>query len=190
MKKGKVFILSGPSGSGKTTLFQKVLGRKKLKNKIVRTISVTTRDQRPGEKQGHDYHFVSRAMFLYKARAKHFLEYMKVLDNYYGTPLKAVRELLHKGKSVLLCIDVQGANMVKKKIPKAVTIFVTTPTFGILKKRLETRGTEDKKTRVLRLKTAKKELLEIKKYQYVIVNDVLEQAVEALESILSKETGL
>jgi len=140
MKKGKIIILSGPSGSGKTTLYGDLL-KKKLN--LVKSVSVTTRPRRVGEKHGHDYFFISEKMFLYKKRAGHFLESEKVFDNYYGTPNKSVQELLKSGKNVLLCIDVKGARTVWRKHHKAVRIFIKTSTMEELKRRLEGRGSED-----------------------------------------------
>ncbi|VAX37484.1 Guanylate kinase [hydrothermal vent metagenome] len=184
MKKGKVFILSGPSGSGKTTLYKKLLATQK---NLVKSISVTTRAQRPGEKHGRDYFFVSKKMFLYKRRAGHFLESEKVFDNYYGTPGKGVGELLKSGKNTLLCIDVKGAKTVCRKFPEAVTIFIKTRTLQELKRRLKGRGSEDKKTVRLRLGVAKEELGEAKHYQYIVVNEDLNIASKELENIVEKE---
>ena len=189
MKFGKIFILSGPSGSGKTTLYEKALKNPKIKRNLVKAISVTTRKKRSGEKSGRDYFFVSKKMFLHKQRKGHFLESKKVFDNYYGTPKRRVKDLLKKGKDVLLCIDVQGAQEVLKEFPSAITIFVNTPSFCELKKRLEARGSESKKTTALRLKTAKRETKEEKKYNYVVINDKLGQATKDLEEVLLLELG-
>ena len=154
-KKGKIILLSGPSGAGKTTIHERILKSEKLKGKVVRSISMTTRAKRPGECNGRDYFFVSRKMFEYKARAGYFLEYAEVFKNYYGTPAKHVKGLLAKGKNVLLCIDVQGARQVMKTCPEAVSIFVKTPSLGELQKRLSKRGTETAAELAVRLKTAK-----------------------------------
>ena len=185
IKKGKIIILSGPSGSGKTTLYKRLLADKNFKNRLVRPISVTTRPSRPGEKHGRDYFFISKRMFLAKKRAGHFLESQKVFDNYYGTPRKYVHDLLKTGKNVLLCIDVKGAKVVCRKHPKVVKIFVKTPSFKILKKRLESRGSEHKDHVALRLKTARQELKEAKHYDYIIINDQLPHADEKLQKIIS-----
>jgi len=138
-REGKIFIISGPSGSGKTTLYKQLLSGGK---RLVKSISFTTREMRPGEKCGKDYVFVSRKMFLYKERSGHFLESEKVFGNYYGTPYKNVRELLAVGKNVLLCIDVKGAKTVCRKFPQTVRIFIKAPSLKDLKKRLEKRLTE------------------------------------------------
>ncbi len=185
--KGKVFILSGPSGSGKTTLYQKLLHDKKFKNILKRSVSVTTRNPRVGEKDGRDYFFISKKQFLAKKKKGDFLESMKVFDHYYGTPKKYVENLLKKGKSVLLAIDVKGAKVVFKKMPQAVGIFVKTPSLKELKKRLALRGTENKKIFNLRFKTAVKELRESKHYRYCIVNDNLAKCYQNLRSIIISE---
>jgi len=184
MKNGRMFIISGPSGSGKTTLCKQLL---KVTKSLIKSVSITTRKRREGEKNGRDYVFITRKMFDYKKRAGHFLEYQKVFDNYYGTPNKSVKDLLKEGKNVLLCIDVKGAKVVARKIPKAARIFVKTPTFAILKSRLESRGTEEKEALDLRLKTAKEELKEAPNYDYIVVNDRLPSAFKRLKAIIAKE---
>lgn len=180
MKKGKIIILSGPSGAGKTTLYEKLLREKKLKNKIVRSVSVTTRLKRKGEREGKDYFFISQKMFAYKRKAKHFLENEKVFNNYYGTPYKNVKDLLSKGKNVLLCIDVKGARTVRRKHPGAIKIFVKTKSLSDLKGRLLKRGTDSIKTVNLRLSIAGKELKETFYYDKIIINDKLSQAYNVL----------
>lgn len=184
MAKGKIFIISGPSGSGKTTLYKKLLASRNLKSRLVKSISVTTRGKRPGERQGRDYHFVSLKMFLHKKRSGHFLESQKVYDNYYGTPQKAVKDLLAQGKNVLLCIDVKGAKVVLRRFPKAITIFIKTSSQAVLKKRLASRGSEMKDIVDLRLKVAKQELQESKNYKYVVVNDDLRVSLKRLKQII------
>ncbi len=184
---GKIFIISGPSGSGKTTLYQKLLADRDLRGRIAKTISVTTRPMRAGEKNGRDYFFVSLKMFLYKRKADHFLESQKVFDNYYGTPQEQVYDLLRAGKNVLLCIDVRGARIVCQKFPEAVRIFVKTSSLEALKKRLEYRGSEDSGKIRQRLKTARQELKEVKWYRYVVVNDDLNKAYQELKQIMLKE---
>ena len=179
--KSKLIILSGPSGAGKTTIHEQILKSSKLKGKVVRSISITTRKKRPGERDGCDYFFTTQKMFKYKAKAGYLLEWAKVFTNYYGTPAKYVRDLLKKGKSVLLCIDVQGAKQVMNKCPEAISIFVKTPSLKELKKRLSKRGTEIAADLAVRLKTAKKELEQAKKYDIIIVNDSLNKACQEIE---------
>lgn len=185
--KGRIVILSGPSGSGKTTLHKFVLESPGLKGRLVKSISTTTREPRTGEKHGRDYLFLSEPMFRHKRRAGHFLESMKVFRHYYGTPNKNVQDLLKQGKHVLLCIDVKGARVVRRKYPEALKIFLKPPSMDILRQRLGKRGTEAPADLNLRLKTATKELKEAKYYDYVIVNDDLPRACRELERILYSE---
>ena len=190
MRKGRIIILSGPSGSGKTTLHDKLLRRKSLKGKLVKSVSATTRASRPGEKHGREYFFLSVPMFRFKQKAGHFLESMKVFQHQYGTPAKNVRDLLKKGKNVLLCIDVQGAKEVCRKHPDSLKIFVRAPSQTVLKQRLKTRGTEDPQALKVRLEIAKRELKEAGGYDYVFVNDNLAATVSAIEKTLKKELDL
>jgi len=183
-KKGKIIILSGPSGSGKTTLYEKLLKNVTLKKKLKKIVSYTTRSKRIGEKNGRDYFFVSLKMFLYKKRTGHFLETEKVFSNFYGTPKKGVAEVLGQGQNILLCIDVKGARQVLKMIPEAVSIFVNTSDYGVLRSRLIARGSENKKVLSLRLKTAKEELKAIGQYDHVVINDRLVLAVQKLEKLV------
>ena len=183
-KKGKLFIISGPSGSGKTTLYRRLLDENKS---LVKTVSITTRPRRSTEKHGRDYFFVSPPMFNYKRARGHFLEWQKVFDNFYGTPKNQVKDFLKRGKDVLLCIDVKGAKVVCRKFPQTVKIFIKTPTFDILKKRLFGRKSEVDESLELRLKVARQELREAKFYDYVIVNDNLDHAYQRLRSIVCKE---
>jgi len=187
MTKGKIIIISGPSGSGKTTLYKKLLASKKFKRRLVRSVSITTRPKRKGEKHGRDYLFVSLKMFAYKKRSGHFLESEQVFGNHYGTPNKNVQDLLRVRKNVLLCIDVKGAKSVRWKFPKTVTIFIKTTSLAVLAARLKGRGSEQKSAVAQRLKTAKKELREAKKYKFVVINDNLRAAYGKLEVIIASE---
>ncbi len=187
MPKGKIIIISGPSGSGKTTLHKKLLASKKLRAKLVKSISATTRPRRSGEKNGRDYLFLTLKQFLDKIRKGYFLEWQKVFEYYYGTPRNYVEKLLKKDKNVLLCIDVKGAAVVRRAWPEAVTIFIKAPSLPVLKKRLMARGSESKEDLRLRLKTARQELLEAKKYKHIIVNDDLRRSLKEMESVVSLE---
>ena len=190
MAKGRIVIISGPSGSGKTTLHKMLLESPVLRGKLVKSISATTRPSRPDEKNGRDYLFISVKMFLYKINAGQFLEWQKVFDNYYGTPKKAVKELLSTGKHVLLCIDVKGAKVVHDIFPDALSVFIKTPSVAVLKERLETRAQDSRESTTLRLKIAQKELMEAKHYNFQIVNDRLDVAYRQLESIVVGALGL
>jgi guanylate kinase len=189
-KPGHLIILSGPSGSGKTTLHDLLLSSIRFKGQVIRSISATTREPRKGERDGRDYFFLSQKMFEHKIRTGQLLEWAKVFDNYYGTPLKNVRDKIRSGKSVLLCIDVQGARQVKRKAPEALLIFVKTPSLADLRRRLLRRGTDFPKAVALRLKTAAKELKEAGRYDHIIVNDDLSRARHELEDLVGEALGI
>ena len=186
MLNGKIFILSGPSGSGKTTLHKMLLASKRLAGMLVKSVSITTRQRRRGEILGCDYFFLTQKQFLLKIKKNQFLEWQKVFDNYYGTPKDYVQKLLKKGKNILLCIDVKGAEVVRSKEPNTVAIFIKVPSFTILKKRLLARGSDSPESIKVRLMTARQEMLEAKKYDYVVINDDLKKALKELESIVNK----
>jgi guanylate kinase len=187
MKKGRIIILSGPSGAGKTTLYKKLLLDKRFKGLVIRSVSMTTRLPRRGERNGKDYFFVSRPAFLYKKKAGQLLESQKVYHDYYGTPLKPVLESLRRGKNVLLAIEVKGAKVVRKKVPGCLAIFIKTPSLAVLKQRLVTRATENPKDLRGRLARARMELGEAAAYPYVLVNDVLSRCYDELTNILQRE---
>ncbi|MBF0388233.1 MAG: guanylate kinase [Candidatus Omnitrophica bacterium] len=185
----RVIILSGPSGAGKTTLHDRLLAAPRFAGKLVRSVSATTRQPRGQEQEGRDYFFVSVKMFEARIKRGAFLEWARVFDNYYGTPLKYVRENLKQGKSVLLCIDVQGGRQIKQKLPEAVAIFVKTPTIAELGRRLTARKTDSKASVALRLETAGKELKEACFYDHVLVNDDLARAGQELEALVAGYIG-
>jgi len=187
MISGKIFVLSGPSGSGKTTLHDHLFRDKRLRKKLVKLISVTTRKKRAGEIAGKHYLFFTKKDFLQRVRRGYFLEWQKVFTDYYGTPKLAVDKTLKSGKNVLLCIDVKGAKVVFKKCPEAVGIFVKAPSSAVLKERLSNRGTEDASALRHRLAVAQREMKEAKRYNYVVVNDKISKAVAALKKIIRKE---
>jgi len=168
-------------------LHDKLLESAEFKGRIVRSISATTRQSRGQEKNGREYLFLSKKMFEYKIRAGHFLEWAQVFGNYYGTPMKNVRDSLRRGKNVLLCIDVQGGGKVKRKVSGALMIFVRTSDLSELRRRLEKRRTDQPEALELRIKTAQKELAQAKYYDHVIVNDKLSRAFNELKAILRQE---
>lgn len=187
MYKGKIIIISGPSGSGKTTLHKKLLLSRRFQEKLVKSISATTRPKRPNELHGRDYLFFTKKDFFRAKRVGHFLEWQKVFDNYYGTPRHNVEKLLKQGKNVLLCIDVKGAKVIARHFPEAVRIFIKAPSLAVLKKRLQLRGSETKKDLMKRLAIAKSEMREAKKYDYIVENQNLSNATKRLKDIVSKE---
>jgi guanylate kinase len=187
---GKFIIISGPSGSGKTTLHKELLASPSLKGKLIKSISATTREKRPGERQGRDYLFLTPSMFESRIKKGYFLEWEKVFENYYGTPKRQALNLLKKGINVLLCIDVKGARTVLEEFPDAVKIFIKTPSIKILESRLKKRASENHESLALRLKFAKEELKEAKRYDHVVVNASLNRAAKQLEGIVCRSLGI
>lgn len=186
MSKGILFVLSGPSGAGKGTLrrllFQRLPG-------LAYSVSCTTRQPRPGETEGVEYHFVSEEAFREMIAQGRFLEWAKVHDHFYGTRASDVREVLERGLDVVLEIDVQGALQVKKAIPEAVTLFIDPPSVEELERRLSCRGTEAPEERRLRLMNAKAEMEQARSYDHRVVNDHLEEALEDLAHLVEFYRG-
>jgi guanylate kinase len=183
-EKGILFILSGPSGVGKGTV-RKSLFEKATDLKY--SISMTTREKRPGELDGIDYFYKSKEEFESLIEQNELLEYAKYVNNYYGTPRKYVEETLEKGFDVFLEIEVQGALQVKKNFPEGVFIFLFPPSLDELKNRILGRGTETSDLVLNRLKEARKEIEMMDAYDYVVVNDRVDHAVEKIESIIQSE---
>jgi len=183
-----IFILSGPSGAGKTTLVNELFSKTSIQNYFVRGISVTTRPKRPQERQGKDYFFVSKPVFLKLKSKNFFLEYQKVLDNYYGTPKYFYTDAVRDKKDLILCIDVKGGMYLKKQknLGKILTLFISAPTQGDLYTRLEKR-VEKKETIIERIALAKKELRFAKYYDALIVNKDIRASLKKLENILLAE---
>lgn len=182
---GRLFVISAPSGAGKSTLLTRVMAE--LKN-LTFSISHTTRSPRPGEKDGREYHFVDIPTFETMIDQGQFLEYARVHDNYYGTSRLSVQEQLERGIDVVLDIDVQGAAILRENdLLPASHIFVAPPDFQELERRLRGRGTESEADTVLRLKNARREMQEAHKYEYLVVNDQLDDAVEMLKAIILAE---
>jgi len=182
-KRGLLFILSAPAGTGKTTLMTMLANEFP---RVVASISFTTRLPRDGEEEGRHYFFISKDEFEKKIKADEFLEYVELYGEFYGTSRLWVEGKLAQGIHVVLVIDTQGAKLLKGKIP-AITIFVVPPSLEELEKRLRLRKTEDEKVIERRLAWAKKELTAQNIYDYLIVNDDLAIAYEALRSILIAE---
>lgn len=184
-KKGLLFVISGPSGVGKGTICKKLLERRK---ELKLSVSVTTRAPRPGEIEGVNYFFRSEEQFQDMIARDEFLEYMCVFGkNHYGTPKAYVAEQRAQGNDVILEIDVNGALNVKKRCPDAVMIFIAPPSMETLKKRLVGRGTETEEAVERRFAEAAKELAAAGEYDYIVVNDSLDKAVNDTQSILVSE---
>ena len=179
-----VYIISAPSGSGKSTLVNRV---RLIVPGLKFSISYTTRAPRAGEENGREYYFVSRAEFEEMIRQDAFLEYAEVFGNYYGTARRFLLEAEEEGKDLLLDIDVQGAAQIKRKIPGAVSIFILPPNRQELEKRLRTRSLDAEPVIQRRLVTASREIENYDKYDYILINDRLEESIDALKSILLAE---
>jgi guanylate kinase len=179
--KGAILILSGPSGCGKSTLLKEVY---KDITDYYFSISTTTRASREGEKHGVDYYFVSKEEFEKDIEAGNFLEYANVHGNYYGTSLKPIMKALHENKLVIFDIDVQGHKIVRKKLNDIITsVFITTPSLKELEFRLNNRSTDSKEVIQKRIINAQEEIKSFLKYDYLIVNDNLNEASKQLVSI-------
>ncbi|MBR3119448.1 guanylate kinase [Oceanobacillus profundus] len=183
-EKGILFILSGPSGVGKGTVRKKLFEEA---SELQYSISMTTRDMRPGELDGIDYFYKSVEEFETLIEQNQLLEYAKYVSNYYGTPRKYVEETLAKGQDVFLEIEVQGALQVKENFPEGVFIFLFPPSLEELKNRIVNRGTESQELVVNRLKEARKEIEMMDAYDYVVVNDRVEHAVDKVKAIIKSE---
>lgn len=181
---GVLLVVSAPSGCGKDTIIAEVL--KKIDDAYL-SVSMTTRPMRPGEVEGVNYYFVSQPEFEEKIDLGEMLEYARYGSNYYGTPAGPVRDLLKEGKTVILIIEVQGAGNVKRLFPEACNIFIIPPSFEILEKRLRGRGTDDDESIIKRLDIAKGELARAEEFDYIVENDVLEEAVADIITIIKAE---
>ena len=184
MSKGVLAVVSGFSGADKGTVMKRLLEKY---DDCALSISVTTRKPREGEVDGRDYFFRTKEEVEAMIEAAELLEYAQYVENYYGTPRSYVEEMLSKGKNVILEIEIQGAMKIKEKIPDTVLIFVTPPTIQELKNRLVGRGTETQDVIESRLKGASEEAEGIESYDYLLVNDVVEDCVDELHEIILSE---
>jgi guanylate kinase len=176
----KLFVISAPSGCGKGTILERVLKRRDL----YYSISYTTREKREGEKEGVNYFFVSKQRFEMMIDGGDFLEYAKYSDNYYGSPKAEILQHLARGTDVVLEIEVDGAFQIKKKFPDAVLVFILPPDVKTLEKRLVGRGTDKPDVIKKRLSRAGREIVASYRYDYAILNDDLDQAVEDLLTLM------
>ncbi len=185
MNQGKIFILSAPSGAGKTTLLKKVMAEIEG---VVFSVSHTTRPPRPGERNGVDYHFVSRDDFLTMRDGGQFLESAEVHGNLYGTSRKMVLEQTRAGLDVILDIDVQGAAIIRDtSILEACYIFLAPPSLPELEQRLRGRAQDDEETILTRLANARKEMAAAESYEYLVINDQLDEAAGMLAAVILAE---
>ena len=183
--KGLLIVLSGPSGVGKGTVRDALFAMKG--HNLVYSVSMTPRPPRAGAVHGHAYYFVPREEFEENIRAGKMLEHAEFIGNYYGTPLEAVSENLNAGLEVVLEIEVQGAEQVRQKMPEAVFIFIAPPSLDSLYNRLRRRGTESEEVIRQRIEKAKREINLAYKYDYIVVNDTVENAADKILAIIRSE---
>ena len=184
MSKGVLTVVSGFSGAGKGTVMKRLIQKY---DDYALSISVTTRNPREGERDGIEYFFKTKEEVETMIENDEFLEYARYVDNYYGTPLFYVEEMLAKGKNVILEIEIQGAMQIKAKNPEAVLVFVTPPSFEELRNRLVGRGTETADVIESRLRRASEEAEGMSSYDYILVNDQVEDCVDRLHQIILSE---
>ena len=175
-----LIVITGPSGSGKSTLANRML--EEIEN-VEFSVSYTTRPKRESEREGKDYHFVSEEEFKSMIREEKLVEWAVVHGNYYGTPKSELPRVTEE-RTLLLDIDVQGAGQIREKHEEAVFVFILPPLFPVLQKRLETRGQDSPAVIQRRLEVAKKEILQYREFDYVVINDELDKAAEELKSII------
>lgn len=183
-KKGTLIVISAPSGAGKGTVISKLLEKG---NNLWLSVSATSRVPRTNDKEGVTYYFYSKEEFEEKIKEGYFLEYAQYAGNYYGTPKEFIGKKLDNGIDVILEIEIQGAMQIKKIIPEALFIFIMPPTLDELKRRLVGRNTDSKEKIIERFKIAYKEINEVSKYNYVVVNDEVDNAVSKIEAIIKAE---
>lgn len=184
LNKGIIFVASGPSGVGKTTVCNRLVEKY---SDVTHSISTTSRSPRKGEINGKDYIFVEEEEFREKIREGKFAEWAKVLENYYGTEYESLDKGLKAGKDIILSIDVQGAANIKKYYPESVLIFLLPPSMEELVKRLENRGSEHEKQIRERLNLANEEIKELGNYDYMVINEKVNVAVDNIRWIINAE---
>lgn len=183
-ERGILIVVSGFSGAGKGTIMKEIMRRY---DNYALSISATTRKPRPGEEDGREYFFKTVEEFEKMIAKDELIEYARYVDNYYGTPRAYVEEQLEAGKDVILEIEIQGALKVKEKFPQTLLLFVTPPTAGELRERLRGRGTETEDVIDFRMKRAKEESLGMDRYDYLLINDMVDECVEEMHQIIRGE---
>ena len=183
-EKGILIVVSGFSGSGKGTIMKELL---KQYDNYALSVSATTRDPRPGEEHGREYFFHTKKEFEELILEDALIEYAQYVDNYYGTPKAYVEKQLNMGKDVILEIEIQGALKVKKKMPNTLLLFVTPPNAEELKHRLVNRGTDSMDVIESRLSRASEEAKGMSEYDYILINDVIEECVDNMHSIIQSQ---
>lgn len=184
MSQGLLIVVSGPSGAGKGTVCRAYMD---THPDTLMSVSATTRKPRPGEKEGINYFFLSDGDFAQKIENGEFLEYAQVYGHYYGTPVKYVRDNLRQGRDMILEIDIQGALAVKDKFEEGVFLFIVPPSMEELKRRIVTRGTETKEEVLRRFQQSYEELNFVSRYNYVVINDTVKNAVRKMDAIVTAE---
>lgn len=183
-REGVIFIVSAPSGAGKTTLIRELLA---IFPDLRLSVSYTTRTRRAGELSGRDYHFVTEQRFAAMRARGGFAEWAEVHGSLYGTPRRALEQNIRRGTDILLDIDVQGAKKIKREYPRAVAIFLLPPSWQELARRLALRGTDQKESIRQRLENARREIREMMRYDYFVINREVQAALKALEAIVVAE---
>ena len=183
-KQGLLIVISAPSGAGKGTIINQMLEKNK---NLWLSISATSRPMRSNDIEGETYYFYTKEEFQQKIKEDYFLEYALYANNYYGTPKKYIQEHLDKGQDVILEIEIQGAMQIKKIIPEALFVFVMPPSLKELRQRLINRGTDSKEKILERFKIAYQEMNEVTKYNYVVINDDVENAADKILAIIKSE---
>jgi guanylate kinase len=181
MERGRLYVVSAPSGAGKTSLVRALMEREP---RIRFSVSYTTRKPRPNEIPGRDYHFVSAERFADMVTRDEFLEHAQVFDNFYGTGVRAVEEALANGEQLLLEIDWQGARQVRARLPEARSIFILPPTRQALEQRLKGRSTDSDEVIQRRLQDAAQDLTHWAEFDYVVINDQFDEALEDLQAVI------
>lgn len=182
---GQIIVISAPSGAGKGTVIAELLKNDNKSRWL--SVSATSRAMREGEKEGVNYYYITEDDFKEKIENDYFLEYTNYAGNFYGTPKEYIKNHLEQGIDVILEIEIEGATNIKKLIPEALFIFIMPPSLKTLIKRLKKRGTESNDKIIKRFHEAYKEINEVTKYNYVVVNDELEDTVNTIEAIIKAE---